>query len=164
MFCFFKGYVSIYLVPVFTRAQTAPPPPNTMLLQVSTPLHALSRRLSLSSSLTLFRTQRTRSLSCKMSAESAPLTHSITSPSRPGESVQIVASPGISDSEFRRVLFFVSVPLLYNFASVMFMLIPTSASDCCEGVLGKNLPFSRIYGNNFSMQLMQANRALYSVV
>ncbi|KAB1217137.1 Nudix hydrolase 14, chloroplastic [Morella rubra] len=73
-----------------------------MMLQASTPLHALSRWLSLSSSLTLLRTERTRSLSRKMSAEAAPLTHSITLPSRPGEPVQIVASPGVSDSEFRR--------------------------------------------------------------
>ncbi|KAG2681342.1 hypothetical protein I3843_11G139900 [Carya illinoinensis] len=73
-------------------------------LQASGPLRTLSKRHSLSSPLTLLHTRRTRSLFCKMSAESAPLTHSITLPSRPREPVQIVAAPGISNTEFRNAI------------------------------------------------------------
>jgi hypothetical protein len=78
------------------------------ILQASMPLHTLSKRLSLSSTLTLLHTHRWRPLSCQMSADSSPLTHSITLPIQLAEPVQIVAAPGISESEFRRVtLFFI---------------------------------------------------------
>ncbi|GLT62429.1 hypothetical protein SLA2020_351730 [Shorea laevis] len=76
----------------------------THILQASMPLHTLSKRLSLSSTLTLFHTRRWRPLSCKMSAESSPLTHSITLPIQPAEPVQIVAASGISESEFRTAI------------------------------------------------------------
>lgn len=84
----------------------------THVLQASMPLHTLSKRLSLSSTLTLLHTHRWRPLFCQMSAESSPLTHSITLPIQLAEPVQIVAAPGISESEFRRVtlLFLLFVP------------------------------------------------------
>ncbi|KAM3687153.1 hypothetical protein ACB098_10G056700 [Castanea mollissima] len=64
----------------------------------------LSKILSLSS-----HPYRLRSLSsnCKMSTEtesSSPLTHSITLPTQLAEPVQIVAAPGISDSQFRTAI------------------------------------------------------------
>lgn len=45
-----------------------------------------------------------RQICSKMSAESSPkLAHSINLPSHPAEPVQIVAAPGVSESEFRWV-------------------------------------------------------------
>ncbi|GMY30155.1 nudix hydrolase 14, chloroplastic [Fagus crenata] len=67
-------------------------------------LRTLSERLSLSSTLTLLHTHRPRSLSSKMSTDSSPLTHTITLPTQLGEPVQIVAAPGISDSQFRTAI------------------------------------------------------------
>ncbi|XP_062147019.1 nudix hydrolase 14, chloroplastic isoform X3 [Alnus glutinosa] len=74
------------------------------VLQASMPLHTLSKRLSLSSALTLLHTHRWRPLSCQMSADSFHLTHSITLPIQLAEPVQIVAAPGISESEFRTAI------------------------------------------------------------
>ncbi|KAK9984513.1 hypothetical protein SO802_034038 [Lithocarpus litseifolius] len=67
-------------------------------------LRTLSKTLSLSS-----HPHRLRSFSsnCKMSTEaesSSPLTHSITLPTQLAEPVQIVAAPGISDSQFRTAI------------------------------------------------------------
>ncbi|XP_059441125.1 nudix hydrolase 14, chloroplastic isoform X3 [Corylus avellana] len=76
----------------------------THVLQASTPLHTLSKRLSFSSTLTLLHTHRWRPFSCQMSAESSPLTHSTTLPIQLAEPVQIVAAPGISVSEFRTAI------------------------------------------------------------
>ncbi|XP_021286904.1 nudix hydrolase 14, chloroplastic isoform X2 [Herrania umbratica] len=82
----------------------------THLLQSLLPMSALTlpKRLVVSSSLTLLLDRCTRSkkpLYSRMSATSStPLTHSISLPSQLGQPVQIVASPGLSDSEFRSAI------------------------------------------------------------
>jgi len=86
------------------------------VLQASMPLHTLSKRLSLSSALTLLHTHRWRPLSCQMSADSSHLTHSITLPIQLAEPVQIVAAHSVSESEFRRVTLFF---LFHNYEKKM---------------------------------------------
>lgn len=73
-----------------------------MLLQASMFRLTCIRILSFSSSSSA--QLRSRTIRCKMSAEPSPLTHSINIPGQPGESFQIVAGPGVSDSEFRSVI------------------------------------------------------------
>ncbi|XP_065858084.1 nudix hydrolase 14, chloroplastic isoform X2 [Euphorbia lathyris] len=70
-------------------------------------LLALPRRFLLAPSLSLLHPTRqaTRPFCLKMSAESPqPLTHSLVLPSQPGQPVQIVAAPGVSDTDFRRAI------------------------------------------------------------
>lgn len=80
---------------------------------------------SLSKTLTLFsHPHRLRSLSsnCKMSTEtesSSPLTHSITLPTQLTEPVQIVAAPGISDSQFRSFILY--LPFSFSFFFYLFV-------------------------------------------
>lgn len=73
-----------------------------MLLQASMFRLTCIRILSFSSSSSA--QLRSRTIRCKMSAEPSPLTHSINIPGQPGESFQIVAGPGVSDSEFRSAI------------------------------------------------------------
>lgn len=76
-----------------------------MLLQASMFRLTCIRILNFSSSSSA--QLRSRTIRCKMSAESSPFTHSMNIPGQPGESVQIVAGPGVSDSEFRSVIMIV---------------------------------------------------------
>ncbi|KAJ7944835.1 Nudix hydrolase 14 chloroplastic [Quillaja saponaria] len=65
-------------------------------IEASMPFRALcstTRRLAL--------LQNRKAFFCKMSADSSPLTHSITLPTQLAEPVQIVAAPGVSNSQFR---------------------------------------------------------------
>ncbi|GAB4856963.1 Nudix hydrolase 14, chloroplastic [Ancistrocladus abbreviatus] len=65
---------------------------------------SLSKRLGNSSSSPfLLHICRSRGI-CRMSAESERLTHKITIPSQLGEPIQVVAAPGVSDSEFRSAI------------------------------------------------------------
>lgn len=74
------------------------------LLQASSmSLLTLSRKLTFSSSPFIIQTQR-RVICSKMSSDSSFLSHSITLPCQLGEPVQIVAAPGITDSEFRTAI------------------------------------------------------------
>ena len=86
-------------------------------------LRTLSKTLSLSS-----HPHRLRSLSsnCKMSTEtesSSPLTHSITLPAQLAEPVQIVAAPGISDSQFRSFLLYLPFFFCVNFIILLKSLL-----------------------------------------
>lgn len=47
-----------------------------------------------------------RRLNVKMSTSSSPLAHSVTLPAQPDQPVEIVAAPGVSDSDLRHVGFF----------------------------------------------------------
>ncbi|KAK9277733.1 hypothetical protein L1049_007280 [Liquidambar formosana] len=75
----------------------------TYLLQAFLPLLSFSKKFSSPSSRTLHRSH-SRAICSKMSPESSPLTHTITLPVQLGEPVQIVAAPGVSDSEFRSAI------------------------------------------------------------
>lgn len=78
-------------------------------------LHSLASPLSISKTVTRFASSSspillhsrslTRTASRKMSAESSSkLTHTINLPSQRGEPVQVVATPGVSDTEFRNAI------------------------------------------------------------
>lgn len=97
------------------------------LLQASMrlPLQSLSKRYSLSSSLTSVRTH-TGALRLKMSTSSSSLTDSVTLASQLGEPVQIIAAPGISDSEFRHVALSpptFSISFIFFFISKIYNLV-----------------------------------------
>ncbi|XP_022969883.1 nudix hydrolase 14, chloroplastic [Cucurbita maxima] len=78
----------------------------TQFLQPSISLHSLRKGLQFSSSSSFLHTGsfRLRSFSCRMSADSANRSQSITLPCQHEQPVQILAAPGLSDSDLRNAV------------------------------------------------------------